>query len=273
MKHRFVLTLTLAAITAGSLSSQIGQRGTVLRAADVPTAVTSLRRTLERRGFKISLVLDHAAIGRSVGLKLRPTVVLLARPPRFLERILIAWSPTIALDLPLKFLVYKAADGKIRLTFDAPGYLADRHGLRRGWRRGILGYLTRGLGKPITGMVTVSSKRSFKDTVAKLRAAIASNSAFRIPLVLDFATRRRGGPVLIVFGNPRGGTPLMQASQLIGLDLPLKFLIRRGRHGRVQIRYNDPAFLAQRNNVQGQDARLRAIAAALASFAKAGAGR
>jgi hypothetical protein len=78
--------------------------------------------------------------------------------------------------------------------------------------------------------------------------------------------------VLIVFGNPNAGTPLMQSAQEVGLDLPQKFLVWENRPGEVLITYHDPFFLGKRHNVQGQEERLGATASTLASFASAGAG-
>jgi uncharacterized protein (DUF302 family) len=55
--------------------------------------------------------------------------------------------------------------------------------------------------------------------------------------------------VLIIFGNPKVGTPLMQANQSIGLDLPLKFLVWQNAAGRTWLAYNDPEWLADRHGI------------------------
>jgi uncharacterized protein (DUF302 family) len=52
---------------------------------------------------------------------------------------------------------------------------------------------------------------------------------------------------LLIFGNPQGGTPLMECSQTAGIDLPLKALVREDESGQVWLGYNDPAFLATRH--------------------------
>lgn len=54
---------------------------------------------------------------------------------------------------------------------------------------------------------------------------------------------------VILFGNPRGGTPLMQAEQTIGIDLPLKALVWEDAEGRTWLGYNDPAWLAARHGI------------------------
>ena len=54
---------------------------------------------------------------------------------------------------------------------------------------------------------------------------------------------------LLIFGNARGGTPLMQANQVIGIDLPLKALVFEDGAGKVWLAYNDPRWLAQRHGL------------------------
>ena len=52
---------------------------------------------------------------------------------------------------------------------------------------------------------------------------------------------------LLIFGNPQGGTPLMECAQTAGIDLPLKALVWEDAAGQVWLGYNDPAYLAQRH--------------------------
>jgi uncharacterized protein (DUF302 family) len=54
---------------------------------------------------------------------------------------------------------------------------------------------------------------------------------------------------LLIFGNPQGGTPLMECAQSAGIDLPLKALVWQDEASQVWLGYNDPAFLAQRHGV------------------------
>jgi uncharacterized protein (DUF302 family) len=76
---------------------------------------------------------------------------------------------------------------------------------------------------------------------------------------------------LLIFGNAKGGTPLMQQAQSIGIDLPLKALIWQDEKGTTWLSYNDPAFLAQRhglgNQAKGVTASLTAALNALATKA------
>lgn len=54
---------------------------------------------------------------------------------------------------------------------------------------------------------------------------------------------------VLVFGNPKGGTPLIQCAQTIGIDLPLKALVWQDAHGQVWLGYNDPAWIVARHGV------------------------
>jgi uncharacterized protein (DUF302 family) len=57
---------------------------------------------------------------------------------------------------------------------------------------------------------------------------------------------------LVIFGNAKGGTPLMQATQTIGIDLPLKALAWQDAAGQTWLSYNDPAWLTERHGIQAQ---------------------
>ena len=58
---------------------------------------------------------------------------------------------------------------------------------------------------------------------------------------------------VILFGNPRGGTPLMQANQTVGIDLPLRALVWQDASGKTWISYNDAAWLVKRHELVGVD--------------------
>ena len=72
---------------------------------------------------------------------------------------------------------------------------------------------------------------------------------------------------LLIFGDPVAGTLLMQAARTATIDLPLKILVWQDDAGRVQVAYTDPADLADRHGITGQDERLDAIAATLHKLA------
>jgi uncharacterized protein (DUF302 family) len=74
---------------------------------------------------------------------------------------------------------------------------------------------------------------------------------------------------VLIFGNLRAGTPLMQATQTIGIDLPLKALVWQEEGGKTWLAYNDPKWLAKRHDaLVGTDHALGAMIDALAAIAK-----
>jgi len=74
---------------------------------------------------------------------------------------------------------------------------------------------------------------------------------------------------LLIFGNAKAGTPLMQSAQTIGIDLPLKILVWRDASAKVWLTYNDPAWLAKRHDVgPGATPTIGAMATALGDIAR-----
>ena len=78
---------------------------------------------------------------------------------------------------------------------------------------------------------------------------------------------------LLIFGNARGGTPLMQANQTIGIDLPLKVLVWQDASGDTWLSYNDPGWLSKRHSLgQQADAASHVLTAALDGLAAEASG-
>jgi uncharacterized protein (DUF302 family) len=75
---------------------------------------------------------------------------------------------------------------------------------------------------------------------------------------------------MIMFGNPRGGTPLMAAAQTAGIDLPLKALVWQDAEGTTWLGYNDPVWIAERHGVAAEG-QVRAMKDALSAIALAAA--
>jgi len=73
---------------------------------------------------------------------------------------------------------------------------------------------------------------------------------------------------LVIFGNPKVGTPLMQCGQSVAIDLPQKALIWEDEAGQVWLTYNDPYYLANRHSLAGCDEVIKKIEKALGNFAK-----
>lgn len=121
------------------------------------------------------------------------------------------------------------------------------------------------------GLVAVKSPYSVKDTLDRLEAA-AKGKGLNVFLRLDHAAgaQKIGKTLrpteLLVFGNPQGGTPLMECAQTSGIDLPLKALAWQDAAGQVWLGYNDPRFLAARH-AAGECAVVPNLGKALAGLA------
>jgi uncharacterized protein (DUF302 family) len=77
---------------------------------------------------------------------------------------------------------------------------------------------------------------------------------------------------IIIFGNPKAGSPLMKCQQTMGIDLPQKALIWKDANHTVWISYNDPGYLKDRHDLSGCDQAIAKIAKALANITKLAAG-
>ncbi len=123
------------------------------------------------------------------------------------------------------------------------------------------------------GLVTLPSSFVAKDTMDKLEAAVKAKS-LTVFARIDHAAGAAavGMPLrpteLLIFGNARGGTPLMQAHQAAGIDLPLKALVYEDAAGKVWLAYNDPHWIAERHGLStGQGATIDVITALLKELA------
>jgi uncharacterized protein (DUF302 family) len=128
------------------------------------------------------------------------------------------------------------------------------------------------------GLVTVASRYSVKDSLDRLEAEVKAKGVTVFARIdhaagaASVAMQLRPTEVLI-FGSPKGGTPLMQSNQTVGIDLPLKILGWQDADGKVWLAYNDPGWLARRHRLgPGVDANVNALATLLANLAKAAAG-
>jgi uncharacterized protein (DUF302 family)/uncharacterized membrane protein YidH (DUF202 family) len=94
----------------------------------VDETVQKLQATLEAKGIKLFTLIDHSGEAQKAGIEMRATKLLIFGNPKAGTPLMIA-SPTIAIDLPLKLLVWEDASGKTRISYNDPVYLQQRHGL------------------------------------------------------------------------------------------------------------------------------------------------
>lgn len=122
------------------------------------------------------------------------------------------------------------------------------------------------------GIVDVPSKQSVDQTVAKLKTILESKGVTIFALIDHSGEAEKVGmkmkpTKLMIFGNPKAGTPLMLASPSIAIDLPLKILIWEDAAGKVWLSYNSSEYLQQRHDLPPELLQNIAIVAALAQKA------
>ena len=107
------------------------------------------------------------------------------------------------------------------------------------------------------GIETVASPRLFADSVAHFESLLAARG-LTLFAKIDFAgDAKKAGmqmqpTMLLVFGNPKAGTPVMVAAPTTALDLPLKVLFSQDANGTVWLSYNTPEFLAERHRIPAE---------------------
>ena len=128
---------------------------------------------------------------------------------------------------------------------------------------------------PDDGLTTLASNRSVRETMDRLEAALR-DKGITVFARIDHAAGAASVDMplrpteLIIFGNPKAGTPLMQARQSIGIDLPLKMLGWQDAAGKAWLTYNDPAWLARRHGLGSEaEAAVAAMVKAMATLAAA----
>src|ERR1700691_2648079 len=107
---------------------------------------------------------------------------------------------------------------------------------------------------PVNGLLQVASPRSVDETVQRLKSVIAQQGLQLFSLVDHSGEAEKVGlkmrpTKLLIFGSPKGGTPLMVAAPTLAIDLPLKALVAEDEKGKVCVSYNSPEYLQQRHGV------------------------
>ena len=123
------------------------------------------------------------------------------------------------------------------------------------------------------GLIEMKSVHSAAETGSRLVAAIEARKLTLFARIDHAAGAKKIDKTLrptevFIFGNPNGGTPLMECAQSIGIDLPLKMLVWQTADGGVILGYNDPAWLAKRHGTTCEGA-VANISKALDAIAKA----
>ncbi|MCO4758493.1 MAG: DUF302 domain-containing protein [Oceanospirillaceae bacterium] len=124
------------------------------------------------------------------------------------------------------------------------------------------------------GIITVQSNHDVATTADKLESVLVQKG-MTVFTRINHAEGAKNASLelrpteVVIFGNPKVGTPLMLCSQTTALDLPQKALIWEDEKGQTWLSYNDPEYLKERHNIEGCDAVIGKVKGALAKFAGA----
>ena len=94
----------------------------------VDETVERLQYALQAKGVAVFALVDHSGEAKKVGFEMRPTKLLIFGNPKAGTPLMLA-SPSVAIDLPLKVLVWEDATGKVWISYNSTAYLQTRHGL------------------------------------------------------------------------------------------------------------------------------------------------
>jgi uncharacterized protein (DUF302 family) len=124
------------------------------------------------------------------------------------------------------------------------------------------------------GLISVKSSHDVKVTADRLENILNQKGMTVFIRINHSAGAQKVGKKLrptelVVFGNPKVGTPLMQCSQSVAIDLPQKALIWQDDKGQAWLTYNDPNYLAQRHGLSECTEVIKKVEKALSNFVKA----
>ena len=253
--------------------------------------VEDLETTLARESFVIPEFspIAHDVAASNVDLELNPTRVYIFGNPAAGTK-LMQEDQRIGLDLPLKIMAYETASKENGLGFYTASTIAERYTINNQDNRVLLRRIDSTL-LAITGFdLSVPSRvitsqtpapkgkvstLDLETTLEKVKAAILENGFNLVGEVAhDIAAENIGETLnptrLLIFGNPKGGTRLMQQDQRTGIDLPLKILIYEDDNGVVRLAYNDSDFFNSRYQLNATTTVLDNVDAALETITEAG---
>jgi uncharacterized protein (DUF302 family) len=130
-RWHLVLLLVAFVLPASAADNAVHNKNGIV---DVPSnhsvdqTVDKLKGILQSKGITLFIVIDHSGEAAKVGMKMPPTKLLIFGNPKGGTPLMLA-APSIALDLPLKILVWEDTQGKVWLSYNSPEYLKERHGL------------------------------------------------------------------------------------------------------------------------------------------------
>ncbi|CDF79319.1 conserved hypothetical protein (DUF302) [Formosa agariphila KMM 3901] len=234
---------------------------------------------------------NHSANAQNAGLSLDYTRTVYFGNPA-LGTPLMQDNIQAGLDLPQRISVYTDEDNHTVVTYNSVDYIINRHSLgtvssTEMIENALANIVESATGEAVVlnpienegskGIVSVASSNDFDTTYNNIINTLNNLEPISIMAELDHQANAESIGMelmpakLIIFGNPVLGTPLMNESRTMALDLPQKMLVYQDAEGKVHIIYNDPFYLAERHDVDDNDDTLETISQALENIANSGA--
>lgn len=137
----------------------------------------------------------------------------------------------------------------------------------------IASLLAVSVAKADEGLIQIQSANSVAETASKVEAFLQEKGLTQFARIDHASNAEKAGLELrptevIIFGNPKVGTPLMQCAQSVAIDLPQKMLISQDADNKVWLTYNDPMYLKARHDIEGCENVLNKVSAVLAAIGK-----
>ena len=142
----------------------------------------------------------------------------------------------------------------------------------------LLGFLLALPAQAADGLVMIGSSHDVAGTVDRLEKVV-TGAGFRVFARIDHGKAARGVDIelkpveLLIFGKPRAGSLLMQSQPTVAIDLPMKYLVWEDAAGKVNIGWNDPAWISARHGITDRDKLVQKMTGALRKFAARAAGK
>lgn len=284
LKYAFALLLLVSACKSETKSMKENSKEQSIDLAQKEISVDKLagelKQKLVEKGFTIMADIDHAASAAKVGLALRPTRTLIFGNPKG-GTLLMQQAQEIAIDLPLKLAIWEDEYKKVHASYYNGTALTARYGINEPGA-----FITKidGMFKGVTGsygqailqeekdlkdqIITKSTALTVDETFVKLKQIVSDKG---LQIMAEINHDQGAGKVglelrptrVLVFGNPKVGTLLMQSNQEMALDLPLKIAIYQNEKGETEVSYYDATFLAKRYGITNKNEVVNKVNAAL----------
>lgn len=287
-KHVYIIALFFTILMG---CKQVSKNDTAVKedkenTVSVAEVAQKLITVLTSKGFKIIADINHQEGAQKMNLDLRPTRTLVFGNPKG-GTLLMHQAQEMALDLPLKVLIWEDEKNEVKISYFNGTDLTSRYGITNpealinkidGLFTGITGdrgeQLSQDNGSLLKTIIRKKSPYDAATTYNRLQEIITEKGLTIMAKVPhDKAAASVGLELrptrLLLFGNPKVGTLFMQSDQRMGLDLPLKVLVYENESGEVFVSYYDASFLTKRYKIEDKDAVVQKVNGALDAITEA----